>query len=75
MFKNVHQGHPPSHIAFFDIETLQAPAVGKSDSVQNIHIPFAICYVIVDSEGTVMENFQYVGRDAINVFIKKVSEA
>ena len=74
-FRNVHHGFPPSHLAFYDIETLQVPARGRSDSVQNIHIPYAIGYVIVDSEGKVVDDFHYVGRDAINVFIRKASEA
>ena len=74
-FKNFHHGYAPSHIAFYDIESLQVPAYGRSDSIESIHHPFAVGYVIVNSEGRVVDEFQYVGKDCINVFIKAASEA
>ena len=74
-FKNFHHGYAPSHIGFYDIESLQVPAYGRTDSIESIHHPFAVGYVIVDSEGRVVDEFQYIGRDCINVFIKAASEA
>ena len=32
-FKNFAHGYPPSHIGFYDIEALQIPGLGRSDSV------------------------------------------
>jgi len=72
-FKNVAYVYSPSHICFFDFETMSTPREKGSVIAEQHALGYA--YLIVDRQGNVVEKSSYLGVNAVNHFITSLSEA
>ena len=71
-FRNFAYTFKPSHLCFFDFETLSRDH--QNQSVTWKHESLGHAYLIVNRQGDVVERKSYTGSDAVNHFISHLSD-
>ena len=73
-FKNYAYAYPPSHLAFFDIETMAVPT-GNNGRIVAEHQAIGYSYIIVNKNGDVVKKDSYVGQEATQKLYESMSNA